>query len=472
MAADSRPEDDENAFDVVVVGSGPAGQKAAIQAAKAHAKVALIEQEPGLGGMCVHRGTIPSKTLRETAVQLSRARRHSEMAGFRLREGVEVAELMSRLHQVVDAHVGYIGRQIDRNGVAHIHGRARFVSPTEIEVQKISGEVRRLRPRFTIVATGSRPRNPPEIPVDHENILDSDSILSMIYLPASLTVLGGGVIATEYASMFAHLGVKVTMIERVDRPLKFMDGELVERFLGAFAHSGGRFVGNTSVTDVAFDGVSRVVTRLDSGETIASDKLLVALGRSASLQGLDIERAGLKPTARGLLEVDEHCRTSVPHIYAVGDVIGPPALAATAMEQGRRAARHALGLPPSTSFETIPVGIYSIPEMACVGLSEDEVLRREGAPGVVGRARFDEVARGQISNIQDGLLKIVADPTGRRLLGVHIVGEGASDLIHVAQMAMLGGLGPDDLVENIFNFPTLGEAYRVAAFDILERRPA
>jgi NAD(P) transhydrogenase len=471
MAADSRPEDDENAFDVVVIGSGPAGQKAAIQAAKAHAKVALIEQEPGLGGMCVHRGTIPSKTLRETAVQLSRARRHSEMAGFRLREGIEVAALMSRLNQVVDAHVGYIGRQIDRNGVAHIHGRARFVSPTQIDVQKVTGEVRRLRPRFTILATGSRPRNPPEIPVDHENILDSDSILSMIYLPASLTVLGGGVIATEYAAMFAALGVKVTMIERVDRPLKFMDGELVERFLGAFAQSGGRFVGNATISEVAFDGVSRVVTRLASGEVIESDKLLVALGRSASLEGLAVDRAGLKPTSRGLLEVDEHCRTSVPHIYAVGDVIGPPALAATAMEQGRRAARHALGLPPAASSETIPVGIYSIPEMACVGLSEEDVVKREGAPGVIGRARFDEVARGQISNIQDGLLKIVSDPSGRRLLGVHIVGEGASDLIHVAQMAMLGGLGPDDLVENIFNFPTLGEAYRVAAFDILERRP-
>ncbi len=458
------------AFDVVVIGSGPAGQKAAIQAAKAHARVALVEQERGVGGMCVHRGTIPSKTLRETAVQLERARRTSELAGFRLRQGIEVAALMSRLSEVVDAHVGYIGRQIERNGVTHLHGRARFVSPAEIEVQRLSGETLRLLPRHVIIATGSRPRNPPEIPVDHENVLDSDSILSMIYLPESLTVLGGGVIATEYASMFAHLGVKVTMIEKVDRPLKFMDGELVERFLGAFHKSGGRFVGNSVVAQVSFDGVSKVQTRLASGEVIESDKLLVALGRSAALDGLAIEKAGLKATSRGLLEVDEHCRTAVPHIYAVGDVIGPPALAATAMEQGRRAARHAVGLPPGASSETIPVGIYSIPEMASVGLGEDEVAKREGAPALVGRARFDEVARGQISNIQDGLLKIVADPKGEKILGVHIVGEGASDLIHVAQMAMLGGLSPDDLVENIFNFPTLGEAYRVAAFDLLSRR--
>ena len=458
-------------YDVVVIGSGPAGQKAAIQAAKANARVAMIEQEPGVGGMCVHKGTIPSKTLRETAVQLARARRHSEMAGFRLRDGVEVSALMSRLHEVVDAHVGYIGRQIDRNGIAHIHGRARFVSPTRLEVQTVNGEVLTLDPRFTIIATGSRPRNPPEIPVDHENILDSDSILSMIYLPASITILGAGVIAIEYASMFAHLGVQVTMVEKSDRPLKFMDGELVSRFLGAFQKSGGRFIGDVSVSNVSFDGVSRVTTQLSNGERVETDKLMVALGRSANLESLHIESAGLTATKRGLLEVDEHGRTAVPHIYAVGDVIGPPALAATAMAQGAHAARHALGLAPGRASATIPVGIYSIPEMACVGLGEDEVLRKEGAAPVVGRARFDEVARGQISNIQDGLLKLVADPSGTRILGVHIVGEGASDLIHVGQMAMLGDITVDELVETTFNFPTLGEAYRVAAYDLIERRP-
>jgi NAD(P) transhydrogenase len=306
--------------------------------------------------------------------------------------------------------------------------------------------------------------------VDHENILDSDSILSMIYLPASITILGAGVIATEYAAMFAHLGVQVTMVEKTDRPLKFMDGELVERFLGAFQKSGGRFIGNVSVNNVSFDGVSRVTTELSNGERIETDKLMVALGRSANLETLDIQAAGLTATKRGLLEVDKDLRTAVPHIYAVGDVIGPPALAATAMAQGARAARHALGLSPGRVSETIPVGIYSIPEMACVGMSEEEAQRAEGAPPLVGRARFDEVARGQISNIQDGLLKIVADPTGTRILGVHIVGEGASDLIHVGQMAMLGGISVDELLETTFNFPTLGEAYRVAAYDLLERR--
>ncbi|HEY0706261.1 MAG TPA: Si-specific NAD(P)(+) transhydrogenase [Polyangia bacterium] len=457
-------------FDVVVIGSGPAGQKAAIQAAKAKARVAIIEQEPGVGGMCVHYGTIPSKTLRETAVQLARARRHSEMAGFRLREGVEVSALMSRLHEVIDAHVGYIGRQIDRNGIAHIHGRARFVSSTCVDVQNVRGEVITLNPKYTIIATGSRPRNPPEIPVDHENILDSDSILSMIYLPASITVLGAGVIATEYAAMFAHLGVQVTMIEKTDRPLKFMDGELVGRFLEAFKKSGGRFIGGVSVNNVSFDGVSRVTTELSNGERIETDKLMVALGRSANLETLNIGAAGLVANKRGLLEVDQHLRTSVANIYAVGDVIGPPALAATAMAQGARAARHALGLTPGRVSETIPVGIYSIPEMACVGMSEEEAQKACGAAPVIGRARFEEVARGQISNILDGLLKIVADPTGTKILGVHIVGEGASDLIHVGQMAMLGGITVDELLETTFNFPTLGEAYRVAAYDLIERR--
>jgi NAD(P) transhydrogenase len=462
---------DDDQFDVVVIGSGPAGQKAAVQARKAGAKVAVIEQERGVGGSCVYRGTIPSKTLRETALQLSRIKRHGEMAGFRLREGVEVAALMSRLQEVIDGHVRYIGEQLSRNGITRFHGRARFLSPTSVEVTKVTGERQALGTRFVFVAAGSKPRNPPEIPVDHENILDSDSILSMIYLPVSLTILGGGVIACEYASMFAQLGVQVTMVDRADRPLKFMDSELVERFVRALERSGGHYIGNTTVADVRWDGASKVRTRLGTGQSIDSDKLMVALGRVAAVDGLDLRAAGLAVNGRGLIEVDEHCRTKVPSVYAIGDVIGPPSLASTAMEQGRRAARHALELPSGDAPETIPIGIYSIPEMASVGLSEEDVFRREGGPALVGRARFEEIARGIISGIEDGLLKIVADPTGRRVMGVHIVGEGASELIHVAQMALLAGMEVDGFVDNIFNFPTLGEAYRVAALDLIERRP-
>ncbi len=359
---------------------------------------------------------------------------------------------------------------MERNGIRVFHGRARFVSDRVVEVQSVDGSQRRIEAATIFIATGSRPRTPPEIGIDHENILDSDSILSMLYLPASLTVLGGGVIACEYASIFAHLGVSVTMIDRADRPLKFIDAELVGKFVGDFERSGGRFLGERNIGSVEWDGVSKVVTRLATGEVIESDKMLVALGRAASIEGLALGAAGLKANARGLLEVDEHCRTAVPHIYAIGDVIGPPSLAATAMEQGRRAACHALGLASGSAAEMIPIGIYTIPEMACVGLSEDEAAKRyPGQRILVGRGRFEEIARGQISGVQDGLLKIVADHTGHKLLGVQIVGEGATELIHLGQMALLAGIGVESFVENIFNFPTLAEAYRVAALDVLER---
>ncbi len=456
--------------DVLVIGGGPAGQKAAIAAVKAGRHVVMIEQERGVGGACVHRGTIPSKTLRESAVQISRLRRHAAMLEAAPRQDMEVAALMTRLDQVVGAHVGYMGRQIDRNGIERHHGRARFLSDRVVEMQAVDGQRRRFAAGLIVLATGSRPRTPPEIPVDHENILDSDSILSMLYLPASLTVLGGGVIASEYASIFAALGVKVTMIDKTDRPLKFMDVELVGKFVEAFGQAEGTYLGSETIAEVRFDGVSQVLTTLAGGKVVAGDKMLVALGRAANLEGLDLAAAGLSPTSRGLLAVDDCCRTAVPHILAVGDVIGPPSLAATAMEQGRRAVSVALGLPPGQPAELIPIGIYTIPEMASVGIGEDEATKRHGG-FLVGRSRFDEVARGQISAITDGLLKLIADPTGRKLLGVHIVGEGATELVHVGQMALLAGMGVDAFVENIFNFPTLAEAYRVAALDLVARRP-
>jgi len=456
-------------FDVLVIGSGPAGQKAAIQAVKAGRSVLLIEHERTVGGACVHRGTIPSKTLRESAAQATRLARDASIWGVPPRAGVEVASLMARLDQVVAAHTHYMGRQIDRNGIERHHGRARFLSEHVVETVTVGGDRAEFTADVIVVATGSRPRNPPEIPIDHENILDSDSILSMLYLPSSLTVLGGGVIASEYASVFAALGVKVTMIDRADRPLKFMDGELVGKFVQAFQRAGGTYIGEQSIGGVRFDGVSQVVTTLSDGRVVTSDKLLVALGRAANVDELNMAAAGLGANARGLLAVDEHCRTAKPHIYAVGDVVGPPALAATAMEQGRRAARHALGLDEGAGADTIPIGIYTIPEMASVGLGEEEATKRGGA-ALVGRARFDEVARGQISGITDGLLKLVADASGRRLLGVHIVGEGATELVHVGQMALLGQMSVDTFVDNIFNFPTLAEAYRVAALDLVEKR--
>ena len=457
-------------WDIVVIGSGPAGQKAAIQGAKAGRKVLVVEQDSSVGGACVHHGTIPSKTLRETAVALTGLRRRSgHVFEVTLREDLRIASLLARVDQVIVAHERFLVRQLERNGVELWHGRARFASPRELEVEGVDRRVRRARGDVFVIATGSRPRTPPEVPIDHEHVLDSDSILSMRYLPASLTVIGAGVIASEYASVFSALGVKVTMIDRGARPLGFLDPEIVDRFLQAYRRTGGQFLAGRSATSVIWDGLSTVQTTLDDGSVVESEKLLYALGRVANVEQLRLDAAGLATTPRGLLAVDEHLRTSQPHIYAVGDVIGPPSLASSSMEQGRRAICHALELPVGGAAELIPVGVYTIPEMSSVGLTEEQVIERFGR-AIVGRARFDELARGQIAAIEDGMLKLVAGPDGRRLLGVQIVGEGASELIHLGQMALASGASVDMFVDSIFNFPTLAEAYRVAALDIAGRR--
>jgi NAD(P) transhydrogenase len=459
-------------YDIVVIGSGPAGQKAAIQGAKTGQRVLVIEQEPRVGGACVHRGTIPSKTLRHSALTLLNFKRHfGAIAPLTLRPDLELTSLMSHLDHVVKAHERYMAEQLSRNGIAQWHGRAHFLAPRMLEVLSLDGSYRRVTGEIIVIATGSRPRTPKEIPVDHEHILDSDSLLSILYLPASLTVLGAGVIASEYASIFASLGVQVTMIDRSVRPVSFLDPELADCFVRGFEANGGRFLAQQEIVDVTWDGAATVVTRLKSGEVIRSEKLLCALGRLPNFDGLNITAAEVALTERGFIAVDDNCQTTMPHIYAVGDVIGPPSLASCSMEQGRRAVRHALGLAVGNPPEMIPVGIYTIPEIASVGLNEHEARQRYGEV-VVGRAPFAELARGQIAGITDGLLKLVADAQGQHLLGIQIIGEGATELIHVGEIGLLTGCNIDAFVDHIFNFPTLAEAYRVAALDIAKRRPA
>ena len=451
-------------YDLVVIGGGPAGHKAAVQAAKAGRRALLVDRDAHAGGACVHFGTIPSKTLRETAVAFeSFARRTGGVIDAEVPPNVRLASLMTRLDHVVRGNEQYLTAQLSRNHVDVWRGRARFVSGSEIEVTGLRGEKTRVGATAIIVATGSSPRVPTDVPIDHEHVLDSDSILSLAWLPRTLIVLGGGVIACEYASIFAALGTRVTMIDAAPRPLAFLDPELVRVFAASFERTGGRFIGGRRAARVAWNGLDAVELRLDDGTELAAEKLLFALGRTANLDGLDVGAAGLVPGPRGTLEVDADFQTAVAGIYACGDVIGPPALAATSMEQGRRAACHALGVEAGGRGDLIPVGVYTVPEIASVGLDES-------SGGMVGRGRVDELARGRIAGAEGGLLKLVADAAGHKITGVQVAGEGATELVHVGQMAIAGNLDVDVFVEHALNFPTLAEAYRVAALDIINRR--
>ncbi|KZY62676.1 NAD(P)(+) transhydrogenase, partial [Oleiphilus sp. HI0061] len=316
----------------------------AVQAAKGGKSVALIERDQWLGGACVHRGTIPSKTLRENALRVKKMRENAALCQFELAEDTEMSTLIDRLNRVLKAHDGFMVNQIERNNIERIHGRAKFVSPNVIEVTKVRGEAEQIEASSFVIASGSIPRKPDNIPVDHENIFDSDSILTMLYLPKSLTVLGGGVIASEYASIFQALGVKVTMIDRYPLPLGFMDGDLTSKFVDSFQEMGGTWLGEKNVETVEWDGLSEVITRCDDGTIVRSAKLLCAAGRVANVKDLQIANAGLELNEFGNISVDDMLQTQVPHIYAAGDVIGPPSLASASMEQGRRASCNALGI--------------------------------------------------------------------------------------------------------------------------------
>lgn len=459
-------------YDFVVIGSGPAGQKAAVQAAKEGRRVLVVEKGREPGGVCVHRGTIPSKTLRETTVLLRRFQdRVQALQPFQLRDQTKLTSLMAHVEEVIDGHVRFIERQLGRNQVELAHGRAVLQNAHEVRITAPTGAARTVTAEYLVLAVGSRPRQPENIPIDHEHIFDSDSVLSMTYLPTSMVVLGGGVVASEYASIFAALGVRVTMIDRGIRPLGFLDRDLTDRFLHRFQENGGTFLGEDRAAEVHWNGFDSVTTTTERGTRLESEKLLVALGRISAVDGLALDAAGLALNERGLIPVNEHCQTVVPHIYAVGDVIGPPSLASAGMEQGRRAVCHALNLAEGMPLEMLPVGIYTIPEMAAVGLTEEQARAKHGDV-LIGRARFEELARGQISGDTDGFLKLVADSEGDQILGVHVVGEGATELVHVGQMGMLAGTPVDVYRDNIFNFPTLVEGFRVAALEIAGRRAA
>jgi NAD(P) transhydrogenase len=456
-------------FDLICLGSGPAGQKAAIQAAKAGFRACVIEREPQVGGYCLLSGTIPSKALREQALRYRRMQGSATSLAVELRGDAPLSALLHGVDAVISAQDKYLLSQLQRNGVELIRGKGTFLDAHRIEVQHLDGSRRVLQSPRVVLATGSRPRHVAAIEVDHEHIVDSDSILSLPYIPRSMLVLGSGVIACEYASIFAALGCTVTMLDKAPEPLGFLDPALRSGFLTAFRAMGGEYCGGSEVSGARFDGFSQVEVQLRGGATLTSDIVFAAFGRVANLEGIGLDRLGVGVSSRGTVQVNERFETNIPGIFAAGDAIGPPALACAAADQGRRAALVALGLPPPALTSLVPTGVYTIPEIACVGLSQTEATAKK-IDLIVGRADFSEVARAHIAGEPSGFLTLLCERGSGKVLGVQVLGEGATELVHLGQAAIATGATADFFIEQIFNFPTMTEAYRIAAFDILKQR--
>ncbi len=457
--------------DFLVIGSGPAGQKGAIQAAKLGKKVVLVERRSAVGGVTVHTGTIPSKTLREAVLYLTGWRQRSFYGrGYRLKHGVTVEDLMERLDITVRHEIEVIRDQLFRNGVEVAEGEAKFLSPHRVRITGPRGDVTDFEAERILIATGTEPHRPAEIPFDGARILDSDDLLLMKGRPRSVTVVGAGVVGTEYATMFSAMDVRVALVEARPAMLEFLDEEIVLELMHHLRDQGVVLRLGETVERLEIDEQGKVITHLTSGKQLRSDVVLYTAGRTGCTQRLGIEAAGLSADTRGRLVVDETYRTKQPHIYAAGDVIGFPSLASASMEQGRLAACAAFGQPATACPAHFPFGIYAVPEISMVGRTEQE-LRKSGVRYEVGLARFREIARGQILGIEQGVLKILFSLDDHRVLGVHILGEGATELIHIGQAALVLGGTLEYFVENVFNYPTLAEAYKVAALDAWNRMP-
>jgi NAD(P) transhydrogenase len=456
-------------FDLLVIGSGPGGQKAAIMAAKLGKRVCVVERRHMVGGVCVNTGTIPSKTLREAVIYLSgTSMRELYGASYRVKHDITVQDLLARTQHVIGREIEVVRAQLFRNHVELVAGSARFVDPHTVEVDGGDrGERAIISADKIVIATGTRPARPAEVAFDGVRVLDSDGILELDKVPDSLVVVGAGVIGIEYASMFAALGTRVTVVEKRPAMLEFCDPEIVESLKFHLRDHAVSFRFGEEVASVVKSGTGTVTT-LVSGKRIAADTVMYSAGRQGVTDELDLDKAGLEADARGRLHVDEHYRTKVDHIYAVGDVIGFPALAATSMDQGRLAASHAFDEPANELRGLQPIGIYSIPEISYVGRTEEE-LTTESIPYEVGVSRYRELARGQIVGDPYGMLKLLVHSEDRSLLGVHVFGTAATDLVHIGQAVMGCGGTVDYLVDTVFNYPTLSEAYKVAALDVANK---
>lgn len=459
-------------YDLIVIGSGPAGRRAAIQAAKFGADALVVEKGRRVGGVSVHTGTILSKTLRETVLNLSGWRERGFYGrAYRVKDEISAGDLRHRLLKTLDHEVEVLEHQFARNKVSTLKGSARFVAPEKIEVVGEEGETHVFTADAFLLAVGTNPYRPANLPFDGSSVLDSDEILEIDRVPRSLTVIGAGVIGVEYATIFSALDVPVTLIEGRDAMLDFVDRELIEDFTHQLRDRGvvlrlGCAIETVEKTEAG------VIAHMTGGRIAKSDMLLFAAGREGATDSLNLEAAGLSADKRKRLTVDpDTFQTEVSHIYAAGDVIGFPSLASTSMEQGRIAACHALGKPAQNPPDYFPYGIYSVPEISTVGMTEEEVAER-GIPYECEIARFRETSRGHIMGLDAGMMKMIFSVKTHRLLGVHIVGEGATELIHIGQ-AVLNLKGTlEYFVENTFNYPTLAEAYKIAALDAWNRMPA
>lgn len=457
-------------FDFVVIGSGPAGQRAAIQAAKLGRSVLLVEKHFLIGGACVHTGTIPSKTLREAVLYLSGWRQRGFYGrSYRVKERVTIEDLVQRLDITVRHEIEMQQHKMHRNYVTTRGGSAMFEDPHHIRIERPAGETEIVEAERVLIATGSRPARPPNISFDAVNVVDSDHLLQMDSLPRNLVVVGAGVIGMEYASMLNALDIDVTIVDGRTEILGFLDREIVDEFVHHLRDRGVNLRLGETVDSVEHIDRGRVAVHLASGKRIRADMVLFASGRLSNTDGLQIDNAGITVDERGRIAVDEHYRTEVDHIYAAGDVIGFPALASTSMEQGRHAACHAFGGSLLDIREDLfPYGIYAVPEMSVVGKTEEE-LQRDGVRYESGIARFRETSRGHILGLREGLLKLLFSLDTQELLGVHIVGEGATELIHIGQAVLAHAGTLDYFVNAVFNYPTLAEAYKIAALDAFNK---
>jgi NAD(P) transhydrogenase len=453
-------------YDLVAIGSGPAGQKAAIAAAKLGKRVAITERRRMLGGVCLHTGTIPSKTLREAILYLSGVRQRSFYGrDYTVKEHITIEDLAARVLIVLKRELEVVRSQLKRNGVEVFEGAGRFVDSHTVEVETDDSPVS-LRGDHLLIACGTRPARHDEIPCDGKQVFDSDQFLQAREqeIPRNVIIVGAGVIGLEYASMLCALNIEVTVIDARPKILDFVDEEIIEALSYHMRRNNAIFRLGERVVSVEIDARNRVLARLESGKRVMGEALLYAVARQANGDLLNLPAAGLSHDARGRVAVNEHFQTEVPHIYAAGDVIGFPSLASASMEQGRLASCHMFQVPHKHTPELFPYGIYSIPEISMVGKTEQQ-LTAEKIPYEVGISRFEELAKGQMIGDQTGLLKILFDPDSLKLLGVHVIGDGAVELVHIGQAILALGGTLEYLRDTVFNYPTLAEAYKVAALD-------